>query len=116
MRSCARARWKGHHHFHPHLDRCSMCTPQVNESPVWSELAHAQLRTGEVAEAIASYLLAQDSTNYLQARAVAGGAARPPCALAATAVVHDRAAPGCATTQLLLFMTAIPLSLCKRRG
>eukprot|EP00983_Pelagomonas_calceolata_P104264 1159005-Pelagomonas_calceolata.AAC.5 len=39
-------------------------TAQVNEAPVWSELAHAQLRSGEVAEAIASYLLAQDSSNY----------------------------------------------------
>ena len=35
---------------------------------MWSELAHAQLRADEVAEAIHSYLLAQDSSNYMEVR------------------------------------------------
>mmetsp|Transcript_18521 Transcript_18521/g.52003 ORF Transcript_18521/g.52003 Transcript_18521/m.52003 type:complete len:1694 (+) Transcript_18521:108-5189(+) len=46
------------------LKRAFDYATKVNEAPVWSELAHAQLRSGEVAEAIASYLLAQDSSNY----------------------------------------------------
>ncbi|KAF5839265.1 clathrin heavy chain 2 [Dunaliella salina] len=46
------------------LKRAFDYATKVNEAPVWSELAHAQLRSGQVAEAIASYLLAQDSSNY----------------------------------------------------
>lgn len=41
---------------------------QVDEAAVWSELGHAQLRAGNVADAIASYLKAADSSNYLQVR------------------------------------------------
>jgi clathrin heavy chain len=39
---------------------------QIDEAPVWSELGHAQLRNGKVAEAITSYLRSGDSSNYLQ--------------------------------------------------
>jgi len=46
-----------------------MVSSQVNELPVWSELGHAQLKAGQVAQAIASYLLAQDSSNYSEVRA-----------------------------------------------
>ncbi len=41
--------------------------PQVDEAPVYSELGKAQLKAGLVAQAISSYLKAQDSSNYLQA-------------------------------------------------
>lgn len=37
---------------------------QVDEPAVWTELAHAQLDHGDVAEAIASYLRAGDSSRY----------------------------------------------------
>jgi len=55
-----------HTHTHTHTQTHTHAHTQVNESPVWSELGHAQLKSGQVAEAIASYLLAQDSSNYLE--------------------------------------------------
>lgn len=39
---------------------------KVDEPPVWSELGHAQLKQGLVADAITSYLRAGDSSNYLE--------------------------------------------------
>lgn len=46
---------------------CGVCAPpQVDEAAVWSELAHAQLAAGKVADAITSYLKAGDSSQYLQ--------------------------------------------------
>ena len=42
-----------------------MALAQVDEPAVWTELAHAQLDHGDVAEAIASYLRAGDSSRYV---------------------------------------------------
>ncbi len=62
---------------------------------MWSELAHAQLKEGQVAEAIASYLLAQDSSNYSEAsknnKCAASRAG--PAAGARTAVLEAGHAP-----------------------
>ncbi len=44
------------------LTRASEWASKCDEAPVWSELAHAQLEAGQVAEAIGSYLKAADST------------------------------------------------------
>ncbi len=44
---------------------CHSNAEQVDEPAVWTELAHAQLDHGDVAEAIASYLRAGDSSRYV---------------------------------------------------
>lgn len=44
------------------IGRASEWASKCDEAPVWSELAHAQLASGMVAEAIASYLKANDSS------------------------------------------------------
>mmetsp|Transcript_17321 Transcript_17321/g.52085 ORF Transcript_17321/g.52085 Transcript_17321/m.52085 type:complete len:1674 (-) Transcript_17321:219-5240(-) len=46
------------------LGRASDYATKVDEASVWSELAHAQLAAGDVADAIGSYLRAGDSSNY----------------------------------------------------
>ena len=43
------------------LTRAAEFATKVDEAPVWSELGHAQLAAGHVADAIASYLKAGDS-------------------------------------------------------
>jgi clathrin heavy chain len=50
------------------LKRANEFASKVDEAPVWSELGHAQLREGLVADAISSYLRAQDSSNYAEVK------------------------------------------------
>lgn len=46
------------------LKRAGDYAVKVDEVPVWSELGHAQLNEGHVADAIQSYLRASDASNY----------------------------------------------------
>ena len=49
------------------VKRASDYASKNDETSVWSELGHAQLRSfGLVADAIASYLKASDSSNYIE--------------------------------------------------
>ncbi|KAF6255267.1 clathrin heavy chain [Scenedesmus sp. NREL 46B-D3] len=48
------------------LDRAHDYANKVDEAPVWSQLGHAYLEAGQVADAIASYLRSSDSSRYLQ--------------------------------------------------
>ncbi|GAX80055.1 hypothetical protein CEUSTIGMA_g7494.t1 [Chlamydomonas eustigma] len=48
------------------IKRAGEYASKTDEPPVWSELGHAQLREGLVADCIASYLRATDSSNYLK--------------------------------------------------
>ena len=48
------------------IKRANEFASKVDEAPVWSELGHAQLREGLVAESISSYLRANDSSNYAE--------------------------------------------------
>jgi clathrin heavy chain len=48
------------------IKRASEYASKTDEAPVWSELGHAQLREMMVADCIASYLRASDSSNYLK--------------------------------------------------
>ncbi len=54
------------------IDRASEFADRVNTSPVWSELAKAQLHNGSVTEAIASYVKADDPEDYNNVIAAAG--------------------------------------------
>ncbi len=54
-------------HLHD-LKRASEYASKVDEAPVWSELGHAQLHEGLIADAISSYLRSGDSSNYLEVR------------------------------------------------
>lgn len=56
------------------LMRAAEFATKVDEAPVWSELGHAQLATGHVADAIASYLKAGDSSAYVGVTEAAKGA------------------------------------------
>lgn len=55
------------------LTRASEWASKCDEAPVWSELAHAQLEAGQVAEAISSYLKASDSSKYIAVTEAAKG-------------------------------------------
>ncbi|KXZ42859.1 hypothetical protein GPECTOR_114g310 [Gonium pectorale] len=55
------------------LARAYEWASKCDEAPVWSELAHEQLAAGQVAEAIASYLKASDSTRYVAVTEAAKG-------------------------------------------
>lgn len=44
------------------LDRAHEYATKVDESEVWSELAHAELERGAIANAIGSYLRANDAS------------------------------------------------------
>ncbi len=57
------------------LQRAVDFAQKVDEAPVYSELGHAQLKAGQVGPAIASYLKANDSSNYMQVR----GHTHPRC-------------------------------------
>lgn len=48
------------------IERAHEFATKVDEAPVWSEVGHAQLEAGLVADAISSYLKAADSSKYLQ--------------------------------------------------
>lgn len=48
------------------LDRAHDYANKVDEPAVWSELGHAYLEQGMVADAIASYLRSSDSSRYVQ--------------------------------------------------
>ena len=48
------------------VKRAGEYASKSDEAPVWSELGHAQLRFELVADAIASYLRAGDSSNYAE--------------------------------------------------
>lgn len=56
------------------LTRAAEFATKVDEAPVWSELGHAQLAAGHVADAIASYLKAGDSSAYVGVTEAAKGA------------------------------------------
>ncbi|KAL6748149.1 vesicle coat protein clathrin, heavy chain [Haematococcus lacustris] len=57
------------------LQRASDYASKIDEAAVWSELGHAQLAAGHVADAINSYLKASDSSNYILVMEQAKGAA-----------------------------------------
>lgn len=48
------------------LKRAHDYASKVDEVAVWSEVGHAELAKGQVADAIASYLRANDASNYAQ--------------------------------------------------
>lgn len=56
------------------LQRAFDFAAKVDEAPVYSELGHAQLKAGLVAQSITSYLKALDSSNYLMVVEKAKGA------------------------------------------
>ena len=55
------------------LARAYEYAAKTDEAPVWSELAHSQLSHGKVADAMASYLRAGDSSKYIEVGQRGGG-------------------------------------------
>lgn len=66
------------------IPRAAEWAAKCDEAPVWSELAHAQLAAGQVAEAIASYLKAGDSSRWGRGRGSERPASRPSSEQAGT--------------------------------
>ena len=58
------------------LDRAYEFAEKCNEPAVWSQLAKAQLDKGLVKDAIASYIKADDPSQYMEVVDVAGRAGK----------------------------------------
>lgn len=53
------------------VQRAHEYATKVDDTQVWSTLGHAQLERGSVSDAIAAYLLAKDTSKYLEVIAAA---------------------------------------------